>query len=323
MKKSTPSLNAKKKILVKALLFGCAILCPALMFNNVASAMFSGSEDFDPLDSFYEKNYSTEDVEFSAYTDNENSNFGVYNNSIEEVFGEESIDIANVQKNVSNILSCKDDLNGINFFGQNSLAKGSKEQLEKLNQKIPTIVACKDAMNKVHEDIQIVVDEKKREYEKLTNSYGDIDSNYKKCLSELASNFNDNTNYSLNSIKKSLSEANNLYEDSQTEKDPRYLYPCLGNIINAANEANSICKETIDYQGKIDTLTTSIEQIENQKNRYQGDYPTYQEECKNILLSEGIDRQKKLNALDTRAYEYDFHNYDLISKDPYWDTFWD
>ncbi len=44
MKKSTPSLNAKKKILVKALLFVCAILCPTLMFTNVASAMFSGSE---------------------------------------------------------------------------------------------------------------------------------------------------------------------------------------------------------------------------------------------------------------------------------------
>lgn len=86
MKKSTSSLNAKKKILVKAVLFSCAILCPALMFNNGADAMFSSSEDFDPLDSFYEKNYSTEATGPSALLNNKKPNLYVYNNSVEEIF---------------------------------------------------------------------------------------------------------------------------------------------------------------------------------------------------------------------------------------------
>ncbi len=61
MKKSTSSLNAKKKILAKAILFGCAILCPALMFNNVASpAMYDAPfpKDDEQMKGFAEYEYS-------------------------------------------------------------------------------------------------------------------------------------------------------------------------------------------------------------------------------------------------------------------------
>lgn len=49
MKKSMSNLNVKKKISVKALLFGCAILCPALIFTNSTSAMYEKYDPADPL----------------------------------------------------------------------------------------------------------------------------------------------------------------------------------------------------------------------------------------------------------------------------------
>lgn len=45
MKKSMSSLNVKKKILVKSILFGCAILCPTLISVHSASAMLKTYTD--------------------------------------------------------------------------------------------------------------------------------------------------------------------------------------------------------------------------------------------------------------------------------------
>lgn len=205
MKKSTPSLNAKKKILVKALLFGCAILCPALMFNNVASAMFSDPEGPDFLDFFYGKNYSDKTDDPSALLNNKKPNLYVHNYSLEEVYPKDPFD-------------------------------------EFLNMKT-------DTSRNTKEDIAEEVEEQMKQYN------GDYPT-YKEECEDIISQY---------------------YKDRESTINR-----------HTSDFTPSSTKEGMEnYRQSIDQLSTELNELE--------------QKCQN-----------ELNALDTRAYEHDFHNLDLI-----------
>ncbi len=223
MKKSTSSLNVKKKILVKSILFGCAILCPILISVHSASAtydsvcpLFSPTYDPEILDHSYAKHYSNKTDDPSVFPNNKKPDLYVHNYSIEEIFPEDLFkEFWDMKTETSRNT-------------KENIAEKVKEQTSQYDGDYPTYKEeCEDIISQYYKDKESTISRHTPDFTPLSTKEGM--KNYRQSIEQLSAE--------LNELKQ---------------------------------------------------------------------------KCQNDLSS-----------LGTRAYEDDFHNYDLISKGPYWATFWD
>lgn len=178
MKKSMSSLNVKKKILAKAILFGCAILCPMLMFNNGASAMFSGSEGPDFLDLFYGKNYSDKTDDPAVFLNNKKPNLYVHNYSVEEIFPKDPFDeFWNMKSEAPR--NTEEDI-----------AEEVEEQMKKYNGDYPTYKKeYEDIISQYYKDKESIISRHTSDFTPSSTKEGM--ENYRQSIEQLSTELNE------------------------------------------------------------------------------------------------------------------------------------